>query len=81
MIFKDYIQDIGGVSKMCDIYLNGITPNKFMKRFKSNKDLIVHSFRKLKASESFLNDIKKAQTYDEIKDILIKVKGGNLKWN
>lgn len=81
MLLKEYILNLGGVDKLCDIYLNGITRTKFLEQFKSNKDLITHSFKKLSASKEFLLSIKNAQTYEEIHEILTKVKGGHIKWN
>lgn len=81
MLFKDYVEELGGVDKICDIYLNGITRQKFNSQFQSNKDLIIYSFKKLNASADFLKMIKEADDYDSIMTILRKVKGGEIKWN
>lgn len=81
MLFKDYVKELGGVDKLCDIYLNGITRQKFIDQFQSNKDLIIYSFKKLNASADFLKIIKEAQDYDSIMTILRKVQGGEIKWN
>lgn len=80
MIFKDYVEELGGVDKLCDIYLNGITRQRFNDQFQSNKDLIIYSFKKLNASADFLKMIKEADDYDSIMTILRKVKGGEIKW-
>lgn len=81
MLFKDYVEELGGVDKLCDIYLNGITRQKFNDQFQSNKDLIIYSFKKLNASADLLKMIKEAEDYDSIMTILRKVKGGEIKWN